>query len=111
MKAPDDSMVVTLTVTELRELVRSEVDSALAEALAGARKPPALLSRAALADALGISLPTVDRMRREQGFPKVRVGDVHKFELAAVLAWLRRRGDAGGDEPALRVVKGGGRGG
>ncbi|MBE7480224.1 MAG: hypothetical protein HS104_09600 [Polyangiaceae bacterium] len=106
--AHDDAMLVTMTRAELRELVRGEVDSALAEALAGARKPPALLSRAALADALGISLPTVDRMRREQGFPQWGVvGEAPRFELAAVLGWLRRRGDAGGDEPALRVVKGG----
>jgi len=52
--------------------------------------PPALLDRAGLARELATSPGTVDRLRRE-GLPEVRVGDQPRFELAAVLAWLRRR--------------------
>lgn len=103
MKAPDDSMVVQLTVAELRELVRSEVEAALGEA----RKAPALLSRARLAEALDVSLPTLDRLRAEAGFPELVVGEAPRFDLAAVLAWLKRRSEADGDQAALRVLKGG----
>lgn len=52
--------------------------------------PPALLDRAGLARELATSPGTVDRLRRE-GLPEVRVGDQPRFELGAVLAWLRRR--------------------
>lgn len=105
MTAPNDSMVVQLTVAELRQLVRTEVAAAIGDA----QQAPPLLQRAELAQALGVSMPTLDRLRRESGFPELLVGDAPRFERAAVLAWLRRRSE-GGDEPALRVVKGGRRG-
>jgi hypothetical protein len=78
---------------DLRAIVRDEVREALTEALAdrASSKPaPTLLDRAGLANALGCSLPHVDKLRR-QGMPCIRLGDVPRFELARCLEWLRGR--------------------
>lgn len=85
-----ETMLVTLTTGQLTALVRTAVQEALAEQVDGALAP-ALLDRQGLGQALGCSLATVDRMRREAGFPELRVGDAARFELAEVLAWLRNR--------------------
>lgn len=63
---------------------------------------PALLDRGGLAKALGVSLASLDRLRAD-GLPELRLGDAPRFELAAVLAWLRARNNG----PALRVLEGG----
>lgn len=84
------SDVVVLSPEQLRALVRDAVADLL-EQHDGASAGPALLDRAGLARALGVSPPTVDRMRAE-GAPELRVGDSPRFELAAVLGWLRERG-------------------
>lgn len=86
-----DAMLVTLTVGQLRSLIREGVVDALGEleGLSG-NKAPALLDRAGLARELGLSVSLVDRLRLE-GCPLVRIGDLPRFELAAVLDWLRNR--------------------
>jgi phage terminase Nu1 subunit (DNA packaging protein) len=63
-------------------------------------RAPTLLDRQGLGQALGCSLATVDRLRREVGFPELRVGDGARFELDAVLAWLRNR------EPSADTAEG-----
>jgi hypothetical protein len=83
------SAVVVVSPEQLREVVRAAVAEVL-EHHHAASTEPALLDRAGLARALGVSAPTVDRMRAE-GAPELRVGDSPRFELAAVLAWLRER--------------------
>jgi hypothetical protein len=77
-----------LEASELHELVAAAVREALAER--EPRAAPALLDRRGIAAALGIGVDTVDRLRRE-GCPELTVGDAPRFELAAVLAWLRER--------------------
>lgn len=94
----DDRLVVTLTLTELRALVRAEVRDAIADR---SPAPPPLLDRAGLARALGKSLPSIDRLRKA-GLPCVKVGDVDRFELDRVLEWLRGRGERG----RLALVRG-----
>ncbi|HKY37222.1 MAG TPA: hypothetical protein VJN18_14865 [Polyangiaceae bacterium] len=54
---------------------------------------PALHDRASLARELRCGVDTVDKMRT-QGLPELRVGDSPRFELAAVLGWLRERREA-----------------
>jgi hypothetical protein len=81
--------LVTVTAEELATLVRNAVADALAEHEPTSDRP-ALLDRVALARALGVSASTVDRLRSE-GCPSIRIGDVPRFELDAVLAWLRER--------------------
>lgn len=88
----DTGPIVTATRGELRELVRSAVAEALAEER-GAQKP-ALLDRDGLAAVLGCSSSLVDKLRR-QGMPHVRLGDSPRFDVTAVLEWLRGQQKAG----------------
>jgi hypothetical protein len=53
--------------------------------------PPPLLDRQALARALTVSLPTVDRLRREEGMPTIWVLESPRFDLREVLEWLRKQ--------------------
>lgn len=87
--AADERLAVTLTLGELRELVRDAALEAVADAACAPR--PALLDRSGLAQALGVGTSTVDRFRRE-GCPVLWVGDSPRFEIEPCLAWLRGRG-------------------
>jgi hypothetical protein len=72
----------------LVEVVRESVHAELEEV----DKPaaPALVDRAGLSRALGVSLATVDRLRAE-GIPTIWVADSPRFEVAAVVTFLRDR--------------------
>ncbi len=72
-----------------RDTLLDVVREAMSE-IAPRPKEPALLDRRALAQALDISLPSLDRLRRKKGFPQIHVGDVPRFRLEEVLRWLRR---------------------
>lgn len=57
------------------------------------REPEDYLSRAELADALHLGLTTIDRFRKEPGFPEETWGlRTPRFLLSRVEAWLRERG-------------------
>lgn len=71
---------------ELVELVAERVLAGLSERQA----EPALLDRRGLAQALAVGVDTLDKLRQE-GLPELRVGDSPRFELEAVLGWLRGR--------------------
>ena len=89
MNAPNGAGgVILLTPQQLRELVREAVAEALAD---HAPSELAVLDRLGLSKALGCSVSTIDRLRKE-GAPFVSVGDVARFELPHVLQWLRERG-------------------
>jgi excisionase family DNA binding protein len=85
--AADETLVV-VPLDRLREIFREAIDTALAGQQASA--PARLLDRADLAEMLGCSLPTLDKLR-SGGMPELRVGDAPRFEREAVLAWLRER--------------------
>jgi hypothetical protein len=82
-----DDREVRLSIRELRELVQKR----------------AVYDREGLAQELGVCVRQIDRLRRLPGFPELRVGSAPRFELEAVLSFLRSR--RGG----LRVVAGGSR--
>jgi hypothetical protein len=63
----------------------------------------ALLDRSGLARALSCSVKTLDRLRAQPGFPELMVLDSPRFELAAVLTYLRARTASSG----LKLVGGG----
>ena len=93
----------------LRELVRDAAREGAAQALAAVTLPTAppadpLLDKRALAHALGVSTAKVDRLCREGRIPFVRVGEVRRFDLAAVRAALEagdeRERDERGKPPA-----------
>lgn len=87
MSEPITGLVV-LRADELAAVVRAAVADALSEHEPAAA--PTLFDRDGCARLLGISVGTLDRLRRE-GLPRVRVGDVDRFEAAEVLTWLRER--------------------
>lgn len=62
----------------------------------------AVLDRRGLARALSCSVKTLDRLRAQPGFPELPVLDSPRFELAAVLTYLRARSGSSG----LKLVGG-----
>jgi hypothetical protein len=55
--------------------------------------PPPLLDRKGLAKALRVSVPTVDRLRRE-GLPTIYItSEAPRWRLEDAIGWLRERGD------------------
>jgi excisionase family DNA binding protein len=54
-------------------------------------RTPRALSRRGIAEHIGVSLPTVDRLVGE-GMPHVRIGDSPRFFASDVVAWLKTRG-------------------
>lgn len=78
---------VTLTRAELRDLISTAVRE---ELLALDLNPPALLTAKAMARELAISDRTLHELRRK-GLPTVWVGASPRFELEAVITWLRKR--------------------
>jgi hypothetical protein len=67
------------------------------------REPaPALLTISQLAKALSCSPKTVSRLRELPGFPELRLLDSPRFEIAAVVGFLKAHGNA----PGLRVIGG-----
>jgi excisionase family DNA binding protein len=86
----DDTMLVTLTVTQLREIVRDEVVLAIEEHRAGAQPEPDLVGAPEMARRLGVSRTTLHRLRTA-GLPAIKVGDVYRYKPAAVLAYLEQQ--------------------
>lgn len=82
--------MVTLTRAELAELIEDAVALATERLTDSASGAPALLTQADLAKTLCVSVRTIHTLR-QQGLPMLRVGDSPRFELAAVLSWLRNR--------------------
>lgn len=80
---------------ELTALVRAIVLTVLEEQRAAATVPandePKLVTRGQCAKALNISLATLDRAIK-LGCPTVPVGRGVRFDVAAVRAWLDKRG-------------------
>lgn len=80
---------IVATAAQLSHLVRTEVLAALEESGAG-RAPagaPRQLTRSEIADALGVSVSTIDTFRL-RGMPCRRVGDSPRYELQACLDWF-----------------------
>lgn len=84
-----DVRIITVTEEALATLVKQAVGQALSEHQGGETKP-VLLDRERLAAALGCTASHVDTLRRE-GLPVVWLGQAPRFELQAVLDWLRGR--------------------
>jgi hypothetical protein len=87
--APSSDAIRAFFAAVVREAVREElveIGGSSAE-----RRGPALVDRNGLAQALSVSVSTIDRLRAE-GAPTVWVADAPRFEPEAVVAWLRSRG-------------------
>lgn len=88
---PDSGAALVLTTrAQLAELVREAVAQAFAEPSTRPMERD-VVGPIEMARRLDISRTTLHRMR-VAGCPAVRLGDVFKFEPAAVLEWLKSRG-------------------
>jgi excisionase family DNA binding protein len=81
-------------LNDLLELVRSAAREGVVEALRaqGPVAPKAvtpLVDKRMLAHALGVSIPSIDRLCRSQRIPYVLVGELRRFDLEAVREALR----------------------
>jgi len=81
-------VVVTLSADELRALVRDEVRAALTSVAPASATPSPLVDKKECARALGISTTSLDRMTAAGKVPFLRVGDVRRYDFAAVRAAL-----------------------
>lgn len=82
----------SLFVQLLREQVKAAVTEALAGALPAQQPAPALLTSDELAQQIQVSRSKLDELVRA-GLPYLRVGSTRRFELPAVLSWLRSQTD------------------
>ncbi|HMI85719.1 MAG TPA: helix-turn-helix domain-containing protein [Polyangiaceae bacterium] len=83
-------------VVAFGEIIEAAADRGALKALERAGEffrpaPPTLLDTAGIARELGVSDVHVRKLtnKKENGMPFVRVGDCRRYELAAVLEWLR----------------------
>ncbi|MBL8720119.1 MAG: helix-turn-helix domain-containing protein [Myxococcales bacterium] len=84
--------LLAAVLAALETRVDATVRRAVAEAMAQhATQPNHALTRRETARALGISLPTLDRLVRA-GLPREFAGARSRFSLATVRAWLATRG-------------------
>jgi excisionase family DNA binding protein len=83
------ALAVTLTVDELRKLVREEVQRASGPSIASTA--PEVMTRADVAKLLQVHPNVVGRYIREQGLPAARLGGEWRFLRADIIAWLAAR--------------------
>jgi hypothetical protein len=84
----------TALAEALSTVIREAVFDAFAELMDAERAAqvpaPALISRAALADALGVCTATIAAHER-QGLPRIMIGDSPRYRLADCIAWYQSR--------------------
>ncbi|HEY5241124.1 MAG TPA: helix-turn-helix domain-containing protein [Polyangiaceae bacterium] len=86
MSATPDRLAVTLTVNELRELVRGEVQAAL-----GAKVDDEVLTRDQVAKLLRVDPHTVTRYALRHRLPGSTIGGRWRFRRVEVLRWMEQR--------------------
>src|SRR5262252_5604119 len=86
---PHRARILALVGELLDELLPAPAAPAPSSA-APASAPVPLVDKREMARLLGVSVATVDRHDRE-GQPHLYIGDVKRYDAAAVLAWHRER--------------------
>lgn len=81
------ALAVTLTVEELRALVREAVIEAV-----GPRKATEMMTREAVAELLDVHPRVVATYVRKRGLPGVQIGRTWRFVRAEVVAWIEAQG-------------------
>lgn len=82
MSGPHEGLVV-LTTTELRDLIRAELEHVQTE------PPPEVLDRKGAAQLLRVSVPQLDRLVRAGKIPAGKIGDSPRFLRSDLLAAVR----------------------
>lgn len=91
--ANDGGGLVLVRLDELLEAIRDAVTEAQ-----GGAKSPRLLDKQCLAERLGVSISTVDKMRRA-GLPCLYAGDSPRFVFEDVVAWMTEQKSTPEDTP------------
>jgi hypothetical protein len=93
--ATSEGLSVALAAT-IAPIVRDALADALAEHEVGAAPKPALLNTEELAHELRTSPSTIHRLRKA-GLPVIMLIESPRYELSAVLSWLKAREKGAGD--------------
>ena len=80
--AADDRMIVSITVAQLREIIRQEV---------GASSPTELIDAETVAKKLSIPLSWVYEQSRQGNIPTHRIGKYIRFDIREVLESQQRK--------------------
>jgi hypothetical protein len=99
VSSPLDDAIAAAVQRALEAVLPAAVAKALEQRTPNG--PGHLLDQAGLAYVLNVSQKTVTRLEAE-GMPFVKLVEARRYELDAVLSWLRARTEA----PGLRVVGG-----
>lgn len=97
MAEADDNLAITLTVKQLKAIVRESVREELGERASEPAKR--YMDAADIATHFDVSRATVHNWIKHEGCPHKLRGKILRFEIAAVEAWFHGR------EPGLRRVK------
>lgn len=84
----DEKIMITMSVTELRTLIREEVAAVLDEQPVNTHELPALLTREQVMGLMHISGPTFSKYMKMPGFPIFRKGKI-LIETESLLRWIR----------------------
>lgn len=83
----NQTVFTTLSVTELELLISSSIEKALdnLELSNNNAQKEELITRKEAAKVLNVSLPTIDRLAREQHFPTYKIGSSTRFKRKEVM--------------------------
>ncbi len=96
-KKPND-LIVTMTVAELRSLMRDVVRE---ELVARQSDEHEVLTRDEVAELLQVHPDVVTRYVRNDGLPGAKVGPEWRFRRSQILHWLESKGLTPGSLPAV----------
>ena len=85
----DDMYTSVMAPAELEQLARAIADR-VTDQLAMRRR---LTTRHELAQVLGVSVPTIDRMLRDNEIPSISIRGKRMFDPAAVITHLKKSGN------------------
>lgn len=85
----DSALLVTLTVEQLRELIREEIRAAIGPD--GSATLDALLNAEQVAKILGVEPAYVYSQARVKKIPSIKIGKYRKFSPSQIKKWLDRR--------------------
>jgi len=97
----DDSLLVTLTVSQLRALVREEVN----DAIGTSSDDQKWLTLEQVADMLQVTTKTVRAWVRDEGLPASKAGPEYRFRKDLVLSWLEERAVKPGVDKSKSVAR------
>ena len=90
MRTENQSSPTDFLVEAIAVRVAEILSERLAKLVPERSEAPALLDRRGLARALDCSVDSIDKLRA-QGMPEIKLVDAPRFQLSAVIEWLRSR--------------------